>query len=157
MYTVELIPAGLHASLSIKLDAPALEISSSCPLFLHLSLPPSFIADRYQLNQLHEEGRLGSYDGTLNTFGFKGERDLEVPVYRAKGSELLIRLQSGKAEELLVDGEGQGTWDIPLHLRYQVPVTERFIDGKRNDIVKVELNYPLLFFACENAEGELLV
>lgn len=156
MYSAELIPAGLHAQLVITLlpSTPPLAPDISCPLYLQLTLPPSFIADRFQLAQLHTEGHLGSSSSTsrTKTIDFKGERDLEVPVYRANGSELLVRLREGsrkgKERELEVV-----RWEVPLHLRYQIPVEERRVDGKRNDTVRVELEWPWLFWACEEALG----
>lgn len=160
MYTVELIPAGLHARLSITLEPSTNQIHTTCPLFLQLSLPPSFIGDRFELSELHTKGHLGAYEeageGGVGTIFFKGESDLERPVYQAKGSEFLIRLQSGKGKERASEEvtEGEIKWEIPLHLRYQVPVESRWVEGKRNDTVQVELNSPLLFWACQTEEGK---
>lgn len=152
-YTAHLIPAGLHPQLSISTTAPPCE----CDLYAHLPLAPSFIPDRFQLAQLHTEGRLGSYDpaSSEGTLRVGGSRDLEGPLRGAEGSEVLLRLSEGRRD---MKGKGREMEmvevEVPLHLRYQRPVQERWVGGERADTVQVELEWPRVFWACEDDRGE---
>ncbi|GAA5854752.1 hypothetical protein JCM5353_007617 [Sporobolomyces roseus] len=121
----------------------------SCSLYTLISLPPSFIADRYQLSQLHGEGKLGLEDGILEV---KGEGDLEAAVWKAKEARVLIELARN-------DEEDNGTTEIgvkvPLHMRYQVPDQKRR-RRKRDEVqdgrigkVQVRMDYPRVFWACQ--------
>ena len=168
-FTSQLRPAGSHPTLRISvppnLPAPA------CPLFLHLPVPPHFIADRHQLQQLHDEGRLGtpsisSIDRSLSgsgsgsgaggevTFLATGEGDLELPVSRAGAGDVLIRLRGVDAVQQNGKGKGRAAetvteWEVPLHLRYLETVAERYgPDGARQDLVNVTLEWPRLFWSC---------
>lgn len=149
-YSATLAPAGFHPVLGIAFE-PSLE--TTCDLFAFVALPPSFIPDRFQLHQLHLEGRLGAYDplSPSSSLVVSGSRDLEAPVSRAEGASVLLRLASGgKGKELAQEHEqGQSEVHIPLHLRYQVPVAERWgLAGDRRDTLTVELDSPLVFYAC---------
>lgn len=155
-YSATLLPAGFHPVLSVQLHSNSNDDASSstdaCPIYLHLSLPPSFIADRFQLAQLHSEGRLGapSLDNVSHSFSATGERNLEWPVALANRSEVVIRLREG-------NGKGKGKeeqWDIPLHLRYQVPILERWSRGARRDKVEVDLEWPTLYSVCEPGQSK---
>lgn len=156
-YNVNWLPnGGLHPQLSLTIAAPP----SSCPLYLHLPLPPSFIPDRFQLAQLHAEGRLGAHSPTAATLQVDGSRDLESPVTRAEGASLSLRLRHGK------EGKGQGREEegqvqrveIPLHLRYQLPVAERWTKGgERADRVEVLLEWPWIFWACREGQGTFAI
>lgn len=160
-YSVEFAPSGgLHPSLTIAYSAP----HSSCPLYLHLSLPPAFIPDRFQLAQLHTEGRLGShaFDPAALSLEVTGSRDLEGPSSRAVGAQVLLRLRAGREELVNVKGKGRevvlDTVDLPLHLRYQPPVRKRWNQkGERLDIVPVELAWPTVFWACQEDQSEFSV
>lgn len=153
-YTAQIIPGGgLHPQLHISATAPP----SPCALYAHLDLPPSFIPDRFQLAQLHSEGRLGAYDAIEgSSLQVAGSRDLEGPLNRAEGSEVLLRLSEGETDVQGRQREAETTQvDIPLHLRYQKPVRERWIGGQRADMVEVELPWPRVFWSCEGSQGEL--
>lgn len=162
-FTSHLVPAGSHPTLHISVP-PNLP-PSACPLYLHLPIPPHIIADRHQLQQLHDEGRLGApstsaLNGTGGgevSFLATGEGDLELPVSRAGSGEVLVRLREPNAGR---DGKGKGKgkeaeegevtkWEVPLHLRYLEPVAERYdADGARRDLVNVTLEWPSLFWSC---------
>ncbi|GAA5861713.1 hypothetical protein JCM8547_000712 [Rhodosporidiobolus lusitaniae] len=153
---------------------PSLPSSSSCPancdLYALLRVPPGLIADRYELQRLHEGGRLGAYGeetrrarGGGRTLEVLGEGDLEAPVYKVEEREgggwaaVLLTLKKGGEE-----GEGKGKekagqeeeerWEvvIPLHTRYQRPVEKRYdAEGRRVDRVEVEVEKPWVFWAYE--------
>lgn len=138
---------GLHPALRLDIDSTP---SPSCALYTHLSLPPHFIADKFQLHQLHREGMLGAYDvssGGKDSFAHAGETDLEAPVWRASEASVLIRVHEAE-DKVAGAGSRRTRVDIPLHLRYQVPVEARGADGTRQDIVEVEFPYPRVFWAC---------
>jgi hypothetical protein len=156
-YNASFLPGGgFHPTLSLTLSTP----STSCPLYALVALPPSFIADRFQLAQLHSEGRLGAYDPSSSTLNVLGERDLEAPVSRAANSSLLVRLRhaedkgKGKEREEKEREKKVLEVEVPLHLRYQVPVQERWVDGQRMDMLQVEMPWPIVFWACEEGQGE---
>ncbi|BGO89371.1 hypothetical protein NBRC10512_006285 [Rhodotorula toruloides] len=136
---------GLHPTLQLHIDAVP---TPSCALYTHISLPPHFIADKFQLVQLHREGKLGAYDASIggrDSFGHAGEAGLEAPVWKAGEGSLLIRVREAEV------GAGPPKrihFEVPLHLRYQAPVKERHTDGLRQDVVEVEFPYPRVFWAC---------
>ncbi|SCZ97384.1 BZ3500_MvSof-1268-A1-R1_Chr4-2g07178 [Microbotryum saponariae] len=148
--------SGFHpvVTLSIHLDQTEQRqrsIEQGCSLWTHLDLSPSWILDRYQLAQLHREGRLGSHtdstrEGEDESFQVVGEDDLEGPVMKAGGVQALLRLQDpkGMKREEQLDFEVK----IPLHLRYQTPVERRIEQGKRADVVSVQLRAPAVFWKC---------
>ncbi|BGP22603.1 protease B nonderepressible form [Rhodotorula toruloides] len=138
---------GLHPTLQLHIDANP---TPSCALYAHLSIPPHFIADKFQLFQLHREGKLGAYDrsnGGRESFVHVGEEDLEAPVWRAGEASVLIRVRGAGPEAGDADAK-RIQFDVPLHLRYQAPARERLLDGLRQDTVEVEFPYPRLFWAC---------
>ncbi|SCV69256.1 BQ2448_2276 [Microbotryum intermedium] len=157
-YNTTIAPlSGFHpvVTLSIHLDQAEQRqrvVEQGCSLWTHLDLSPSWILERYQLAQLHREGRFGScLDSTVNeevdgvSFQVVGEDDLEGPVTRAGGVQALLRLgypKGKKKEELHFEVE------VPLHLRYQTPVEHRFQEGKRVDVVSVQLQAPAVFWKC---------
>ncbi|GJN88796.1 hypothetical protein Rhopal_001766-T1 [Rhodotorula paludigena] len=145
-------PYGLHPTLHLSLAPAEPPAPSSCSLWLHLSIPRTLIADRFQLQQLHLSGALGAADlstGGRGSFALEGEDDIEVPEWRAAPAALWVRLDGpgpsggkGKAREV----------DVPLHLRYLEPVERRWSDdGSRLDIVDVEGPVPSVFWACPDA------
>ncbi|GAA6000881.1 Pbn1p [Rhodotorula paludigena] len=146
-------PYGLHPTLHLSLAPAEPPAPSSCSLWLHLSIPRTLIADRFQLQQLHLSGALGAADlstGGRGSFVLEGEDDIEVPEWRAAPAALWVRLDGpgpsggkGKAREV----------DVPLHLRYLEPVERRWSDdGRRLDIVDVEGPVPSVFWACPEDE-----
>lgn len=44
--------------------------------------------------------------------------------------------------------------EVPLHVRYQVPVQDRWVDGVRQDVLEVEMGWPVVFWACDEGQGE---
>ena len=140
----QLVPAGFHPTLITTYDTPALE----CALWVRYEISPAFIVDRFQLSQLHAEGRLGSPPSSYaSSLRILGERDLEAPVGRTEESIVILKLSSGGK------GNGKeretGTVILPLHMRYQTPVLERWDNqGVRKDLLDVGLREPMLFWAC---------
>ncbi|GAA5903833.1 PIG-X/PBN1 family protein [Sporobolomyces salmoneus] len=135
---------GFHPTLHLSIP-PLPAPSSSCSLYAFISVPPSFILDRYQLAQLHAEGRLGSQDGLVEV---QREGDLEGPVWRAREAAALIQLSKDAAL-----GTGEVQVEVPLHMRYQAPVKQRRRkEGEQGeDRVRVEMNQPRVFWACPDA------
>lgn len=126
---------GLHPHLVLTLPR-ASPSWPGCSRWTYLDLSPSFILDRFQLSQLHTEGRLGAYDPAWEggTISVRGYTDLEGPVNQAGRVQLLLRV--GKGEERV---------RIPLHMRYQRPVQTR---QKRADRREIEVESPLVFQSC---------
>lgn len=144
-YSVALVPAGFHPTLRLSYDAPSVD----CPLFARYRVPPAFIIDRFQLAQLHADHRLGSSSSSNSTtLSVTGERDLEAPVGRTGESIVVLRLSAaakGKARE-----RQEGSVELPLHVRYQLPVERRRNDqGERIDLVEIGMEEPVLFWACD--------
>ncbi|GAA6045060.1 Protein PBN1 [Rhodotorula toruloides] len=140
----------LHPTLQLHIDALP---TPSCALHTQISLPPHFIADKFQLVQLHREGKLGayeSYSGGRDSFVHVGEADLEAPVWRAGEGSVLIRVR-GADDEDDEAGPKRIRLEVPLHLRYQAPVKERHLDGSRQDVIEVEFPYPHVFWACPDS------
>ena len=69
---------------------------------------------------------------------------------------MLLRLREG-AEDVKGKGKAPETMevDVPLHLRYQRPVQERWERGQRADMIEVELPWPRVFWSCDVSQGEL--
>lgn len=149
-HSSELVPAGFHPTLITEYTTT----SADCPLYARYSIPPAFIVDRFQLAQLHAEGRLGSLPsiGKL-TLSITGERDLEAPTGRTGESIVLLRLSEGGNYK--GKGKERGTVVLPLHLRYQIPVDRRRNErGERMDLLDVGMEAPVLFWACPASIGE---
>ncbi|GAA5891576.1 hypothetical protein JCM5296_004263 [Sporobolomyces johnsonii] len=183
-YSASVSPStGFHPTLRLSLPASSSSPSPSCSLHALLDLPPSFIADRYQLSQLHREGKLGLYDPardgdrarTGESLVVHGEGDLEGPVWGRGGVAVLIKLREGEGEgeragrankgkERARDDEEHGAieLEVPLHLRYQLPVEERRIRAEtsekgrptRSDLSEVDLPWPWVFWACPQRDDD---
>ncbi|GAA5931057.1 hypothetical protein JCM1841_001710 [Sporobolomyces salmonicolor] len=167
-YSASLSPStGFHPTLRLSIPAsasapsPSPSPSSSCSLHTVLALPPSFIADRYQLAQLHREGKLGVYEGgdAGESLVVHGEGDLEGPVWGRGGVAVLVKLRSaqkGKARARADEEPAATELAVPLHLRYPLPVAERSRAAAessengptRNDRSEVDLPWPWVFWAC---------
>jgi hypothetical protein len=151
-YTATLTAAGLHPKLTLRINASIAD--STCDLYVHVNLPPSFIVDRFELGQLHSEGRLGAYVDGEGTFEALGERDLEAPVYRAGSASLLLRVRNGKGKGRATEEDSNLEVELPLHLRYQVPVQDRWIGSERRDMLTASMDWPTVFWACRDGERE---
>lgn len=158
-YTAHFLPdQGLHPKLILIVDAPY----APCPLYTRIHVPPEFIADRFQLRQLHDDGRLGltsqhDQDRNQATLQVVGERDLEVPASRAGNASVLVRLRQATSPVSLKGKEKQierTSVEVPLHLRYLKPMAERWTDGVRQDSIQVTLPVPDVFWACSQGESE---
>ncbi|KAI5480963.1 PIG-X/PBN1 family protein [Pseudohyphozyma bogoriensis] len=153
MYSVSVPPGGgFHPKLYLSLNSSSSPAPSpSCSLWTHANLPRSIIVDRFQLSLLHHEHRLGSPSTssapTSETIQFFGDTDLEAPVSRAGPAALLLRLRGAEGD---AKGKGKEVEEIPLHVRYQDPVQDRWAGGERKDMVDVELEWPSVFWACED-------
>lgn len=153
MYSAHLDPAGFHPTLTIRANATR---ETTCGLWALLELPAPFMPDRFQLDQLHREGRLGSRSAAAPTLIVSGSsaRDLESPESRAGPTNVLVRLadgdRKGKGRKVLVQ--------VPLHMRYLVPVEQRWSDdGERKDLRTVELPTPSVFYACRPGDQRLFI
>ncbi|GAA5983449.1 hypothetical protein JCM5350_007654 [Sporobolomyces pararoseus] len=137
---------GFHPVLQISVT-PSPAPAPSCRLFSLISVPPSFIIDRYQLSQLHVEGKLGIQDGNLEVLG---EGDLEGPTWKAREAAALIQLSNNASI-----GTSETKLEVPLHMRYQQPAKRRrkTEKGLREDRVEVKLNQPRAFWACTEPES----
>ena len=136
---------GFHPVLHISVT-PSPAPAPSCRLFSLISVPPSFIIDRYQLSQLHIEGKLGIQDGILEVLG---EGDLEGPTWKAQEAAALIQLSNNAST-----GTRETKLEVPLHMRYQQPAKRRrkTEKGLEEDRVEVKLNQPRVFWACTGRE-----
>ncbi|KAF9507879.1 hypothetical protein BS47DRAFT_1351072 [Hydnum rufescens UP504] len=91
-------------------------------------LPPCVFADRYELEQRHQ-------DGTGPSFRLWGETNLELPVEAVdpRGSALLLTIQRSEGDESV---------QVPLHMRYMLP---RASGGH----VSVRFPWPTIFWASD--------
>lgn len=114
-----------------------------CSLHLYFKLPPLLFVDPHELAQ-----RIVTY-----TFNHWGSRDLEKPVHALpeaeRGSEVLlnVRLPSSIDEDGKLPGSVSGnvTVELPMHLRYGVPVPlEKPYDN-------VWVDTPVAFFLCKTS------
>lgn len=138
-------PQGFHPVLHLSIP-PTRAPDESCSLFTLISVPSSFIIDRYQLSQLHLEGKLGTLGGLVEVVG---EGDLEGPVWKTKGAAVLVQLSDHNEQgRTVVETE----LEVPLHMRYQVPATKRrrTSSHEREDQVRVEMDQPKVFWACDH-------
>lgn len=151
---------GLHPKLILQIDAP----ESACALYTRVDVPAEFIVDRFQLRQLHDDGRLGARESPSNRYTgvpslqVIGERDLEVPASKASNAAVLLQIRHASPSGSLKGKEKQverTTIELPLHLRYQRPVKQRWIDGIRQDLVQVALPMPDAFWVCAHGESKL--
>jgi hypothetical protein len=152
-YTTRLEPAGFHPKLIINYQGLS---SVDCSLYIHLVVPPAFILDRFQITQSHDEHKLGSASMELlhPTLLITGERDLEIPINNANKTNMLMRL-SGPSTTRKGKERAQEI-EIPLHVRYQIPVVKRRItSGLPSDMLNLEIQPPTLFYACESPSSEL--
>ncbi|GAA5877428.1 hypothetical protein JCM16303_003328 [Sporobolomyces ruberrimus] len=141
-------PQGFHPVLHLSIP-PTRAPDESCSLFTLISVPSSFIIDRYQLSQLHLEGKLGTLGGLAEVVG---EGDLEGPVWKTKGAAVLVQLSDHNEQgRTVVETE----LEVPLHMRYQVPATKRrrTSSHEREDQVRVEMDQPKVFWACDHVSG----
>ncbi|GAA5954353.1 hypothetical protein JCM3765_004431 [Sporobolomyces pararoseus] len=132
---------GFHPVLHLTVT-PTPAPAPSCRLFGLISVPPSFIVDRYQLSQLHAEGKLGIVDGIVEV---AGEGNLEEPVWRAREAAALIQLSKNASINTR-----EVKLEVPLHMRYQQP-TKRWRKpeiGIKDERVEVNMNQPRVFWAC---------
>ena len=156
MYSVQLTPAGLHPTLRLRGNFSK---STTCSLYALVSLPAPLIADRFQLDQLYSQDRLGSSSTSSTsppTLLVSGDsaRDLESPESRAGPTSVLLRIAGG--EHGGEQGESKGYFDVelPLHARYLVPVEQRWgNDGARADSKSVRMEWPAVFYACGLGES----
>jgi hypothetical protein len=135
-----LLPAGLHPTLELQISssAPPTE-ERSCSLHTYLTLPRSIFADRYQLSDpLYLASKNLSALHHITT-----PVDLEAPTYKMDiwGSSLLLELAPPSSDSPSSAFAAQ----IPLHLRYLPPATS----GQ----AKLEVPYPIVFWACVADEG----
>lgn len=148
-YSARLEHAGFHPKLIvIYSEAP----SNDCSLYLNLIVPSAFILDRFQITHSHYDHKLGSASAELlrPTLSIKGERDLEKPVSSASQTKMLMRLSGSTLGAATTKGKEKKV-EIPLHVRYQIPVMARRANsGERNDMLSLAIESPTLFYACES-------
>lgn len=149
IYSSSLIPAGFHPTLITEYETT----TSDCPLYARYTIPPAFIVDRFQLAQLHADGRLGSHGSTREiTLSIMGERDLEAPSGKTGETVVVLRLTDGETPK--GKERESGTVLLPLHMRYQIPVLRRRNErGERMDSLLVEMEEPVLFWTCQESTG----
>lgn len=124
-----------------------------CDLYAFITVPPTFIVDKYQLQRLCRAGRLveDQHGGDMSTLvQVEGEADLEAPAWRTTSSNVLLRLRGAKPRRRR-DGLAL-SWDVhevPLHLRYQGPQMSHAEPALASpDHVSVNLTSPAVFWAC---------
>ena len=138
--TAFLYPTGLHPTLELQISSstPPTE-ERSCSLHTYLTLPRSIFADRYQLSD-----PLFLASKNLSTLHhITTPVDLEAPTYTMDiwGSSLLLELAPPSPDS----PSSAFTAQVPLHLRYLPPAAS----GQG----KLEVPYPIVFWACVADEG----
>ena len=132
-------PTGLHPTLQLTVsDSTPPTDERSCSLHAHLTLPRSIFADRYQLSDplfLASKNLSAMHHITTPV-------DLEATTYAMNiwGSSLLLELAPPD-----LGSPAAFTAQIPLHLRYLPPA----VSGQS----KLEVPYPVVFWACVADEG----
>ena len=135
------IPTGLHPTLQLNItDAKPPMDDRSCSLHAHLTLPKQIFADKYQLF----DPLFMSSKGLKTVHYITSPVDLEAPAYTTDlwGSSVLIELAP-----LNSSSSSTPVAEIPLHLRYLRP------NSGSNGQEKLEIPYPVLFWACTADEG----
>jgi hypothetical protein len=142
---------GFHPTLlsTIRNVTEPLNVNGPCNLHILYSLPPSFIVDRFQLEEVRADGRLvdGQPCRKEDLFVW-GERDLERPrlAVPSGGTRVLLRLPYEQASE---GGEGKEiTVRLPLHMRYQDPLRSQHGQFMEGLYVNLEAEGPTVFWAC---------
>ncbi|GAA5827365.1 hypothetical protein JCM3770_001145 [Rhodotorula araucariae] len=156
-YTASFAPSGgLHPTLELSIAHPAAP-GLSCALYTLVTVPRGLIADKYELQQLERDERLGASGDSA--FIHTGEADLEAPAWRAGAARVLLRLRNAdvadKGKARAYEGDEALAVAIPLHLRYQDPVERRWIGGARRDVRPVAVEWPWVFWACDNVPTSL--
>lgn len=140
-------PAGLHPALRVQMNAKAITPPPSategeeCALHAYFTLPREIFADKYQLaDDLFLESK------NLSALRYISQGvDLEAPEYVMNlwGSAVLLELSPPASPAATKDS----TWaaEVPLHLRYLAPSSGGYS--------KVEVPYPVVFWACTTEEG----
>ncbi|GAA5932655.1 PIG-X/PBN1 family protein [Sporobolomyces koalae] len=142
---------GFHPTLHLSIDPTPSPNAERCRLFTWISFPQSFIVDRYQLAQLHDEGKLGLSNGT---FQVRGDSNLEGPEWTAEPVSILVQLSS--PDPFATDDEEEFKLDVPVHLRYQRPTKiPRTKTLRVQDRVSVSIDPPRVFWACEPGDQTL--
>ncbi|GAA6059518.1 hypothetical protein JCM10212_006016 [Sporobolomyces blumeae] len=142
--TASLAPrTGFHPTLHLAVPRVVAPADSPCALFAYVAVPPSFILDRYQLRQLHLEGKLGVHGGALEVYG---DADLEGSTRRAGTAAALVQLA------MPVTASEPLEIDVPVHMRYQAPRVARTGGSNGEGTVRVELGEPKVFWACPKRE-----
>jgi hypothetical protein len=134
-------PTGLHPTLQLNItDAKPPMGDRSCSLHAHLTLPKQLFADKYQLF----DPLFMSSKGLKTVHYITSPVDLEAPAYTTDlwGSSVLIELAP-----LNSSSPSTSMAEIPLHLRYLRP------NSGSNGQEKLEIPYPVLFWACTADEG----
>ncbi|KAG9247044.1 PIG-X [Calycina marina] len=131
---------GLHPVLGLEIDDSTRPTDErACSLHTHLTLPRTVFADKYQLSD-----SLVLASKNLSAIHYSTPAvDLEAPAYTLKtwGSSVLLELAPPSSP-----GESF-TAQIPLHLRFLPP------SNGTAGIAKIELPYPVVFWACVADEG----
>lgn len=145
-------PTGLHPTMRISfpshsgLSRPENSADdSTCGLHAYLTLPSVLFADEYAFPMPDSDPLFIEAHNILSLRSLSGERDLEAPDYAIQkwGSALLLELATPESH----NNQSSSTWDvtIPLHLRYLEPV--------QGGLQKIEIPWPILFWACTSDEG----
>ncbi|KAL8734923.1 MAG: hypothetical protein Q9166_001275 [cf. Caloplaca sp. 2 TL-2023] len=137
-------PTGLHPTLRLSFPSPTSPPAQACGLHTYLTLPSSLFVDKYQLSS-------PNFLASKNLRAIRsllGETDLEAPdwVIRKWGSILLLELAPPAPSQAKPKAK-DARWDadIPLHLRYLRPAA--------GGITKIDVPWPVVFWACKAEEG----
>lgn len=109
-------PTGMHPTYQVSLitkdERYPLDPADQCSLYFQLDVPKQIILDQYELERYR--GR-----SFIDFKVHNGGMDLELPEYRVPeyGGALTVELNSTYVES-------QGSFEIPLHLRYGKPLGE---------------------------------
>ena len=126
---------------------------AQCSLHLYFKLPPLLFVDPHELAQ-----RNSTY-----TFNHWGSRDLEKPVHALSEAErdsdvlLNVRLPPSISDDGRRGSDSGNTvsqmWnmtiELPMHLRYGVPVSASSISGAEKSYDRVHVDSPIAFLLCK--------
>ncbi|KAI9881334.1 MAG: protease B nonderepressible form [Pleopsidium flavum] len=137
-------PTGLHPTLGLNFQTTSTNPpATTCALHAYLTLPSYLFADKYQLSD-----PLFLASKHLHSIrSISGETDLEAPDWAVKkwGSSMLVELSPPSPRKYQAQHERNWHADIPLHLRYLPPTA--------GGITKVQVPWPVVFWACTAEEG----
>lgn len=130
-----LLGPGLHKDL--RTEVPKLKYSD-CTVQVAYSIPSSFILDKFQVEELIQEGRFTNASLVPTVLSLP-ETDLELPYGQAKRETVMLWLGFGRPDFPFA-------LTLPLHLRTHLPTEGK--PSKEKDMRVLEIPEPLIGLSC---------